>query len=247
MRVYPIFLNNLDGRRCVVFGGTHEAERKVADLMACGADVVLISKTATPQLQQWAREGRLTWHARNYQPGDLKGAFLTIVAIPDPPATEPIWQEAQRERVLINAMDDIPHCTFVAGAVVRRGPLVIAISTSGQSPALAVRLREMLEQHLGPEYALFLDLMGALRLPMATHYPDFGERKARWYALVDSNVLDLLRQQRFAEARARISELVGESVAAALPDPDTMAHLFAHYQDEYARSPSSNLNAHAPP
>ncbi len=244
MRVYPIFLNNLEGRRCVVFGGTHEAERKVAELLACGADVVLISETITPRLRAWAEEGRLTWHARWYRPGDLQHAFLAIVAVTNPEATEPIWQEAQRERVLINAMDDVPHCTFVAGAVVRRGPLVIAISTSGQSPALAVRLRDMLEQHLGPEYALFLDLMGALRLPMATHYPDFAERRARWYALVDSDVLDLLRQQRFAEARTRIGELVGEAVAAALPDPDTMAQLFARYQE--ACTQPGYLSLHTP-
>lgn len=245
MQVYPIFLNNLKGRRCVVFGGTHEAERKVADLLACGADVVLISETATPRLRSWAEEGRLTWHPRGYQPGDLRDAFLTIVATPNPEATKPIWQEAQRERVLINAMDDVPHCTFVAGSVVRRGSLVIAISTSGQAPALSVRLREALEERLGPEYALFLDLMGALRLLMATHYPDFTERKARWYALVDSEVLDLLRQQRFAEARARIIELVGDAVAAGLPDAETMARLFRHYQNEYAPSNHQLQKAYA--
>ncbi len=245
MRVYPIFLNNLEGRRCVVFGGTHEAERKVADLLACGAEVVLISETITPRLRAWAEEGRLTWHARRYRPGDLQGAFLAIVAVPNPGATEPIWQEAQRERVLINAMDDVSHCTFIAGSVVRRGALVIAISTSGHAPALSVRLREALEQRLGPEYALFLDLMGALRLPMATHYPDFAERKARWYALVDSDVLDLLRQQRFPEARARIAELVGEAVAATLPDPDTMARLFARYQEERAYPTHQPQDAYA--
>jgi len=245
MRVYPIFLNNLEGRRCVVFGGTHEAERKVADLLACGAEVVLVSETVTPRLRAWAEEGRLTWHARWYRPGDLQGALLTIVAVTNPEATEPIWQEAQRERVLINAMDDVPHCTFVAGSVVRRGALVIAISTSGHAPALSVRLREELEQRLGPEYALFLDLMGALRLPMATHYPNFAERKARWYALVDSDVLDLLRAQRFAEARARIAELVGEAVAAELPDPDTMARLFARYQEELTQPTHQPQDAYA--
>ena len=133
----------------------------------------------------------------------------------------------------------------MAGSVVRRGALVIAISTSGHAPALSVRLREELEQRLGPEYALFLDLMGALRLPMATHYPDFAERKARWYALVDGDVLDLLRQQRFAEARARIAELVGDAVAAELPDPDTMARLFARYQEELTQPTHQPQDAYA--
>jgi len=238
MRVYPIFLNNLEGRRCVVFGGTHEAERKVADLLACGADVVLVSETITPRLRAWAEEGRLTWHARWYRPGDLQGAFLTIVAVTNPEATEPIWQEAQRERVLINAMDDVPHCTFVAGSVVRRGALVIAISTSGHAPALSVRLREELEQRLGPEYALFLDLMGALRLPMATHYPDFAEAKR---ARAGRRCVP----PSFAEARARIAELVGDAVAAELPDPDTMARLFARYQEELAQPTHQPQDAYA--
>ncbi|CAM3262935.1 precorrin-2 dehydrogenase/sirohydrochlorin ferrochelatase family protein [Rhodothermus bifroesti] len=239
MRVYPIFLSRLEGQRCVVFGGNAEAERKVAELLECGAEVVLISETATPRLQQWAQEGRLVWHVRNYQAGDLKGALLTIVAVTNPAATEPIWQEAQAERVLINAVDDVPHCTFVAGSVVRRGALVIAISTSGHAPALSVRLREALEGQLGPEYALFLDLMGALRIPMATHYPNFAERKARWYTLVDADVLELLRQQRFAEAHARITEIVGPTVAAALPGPDIMAQLFKQYSETLTLYPNA--------
>lgn len=215
MNVLPIFLNNLTARRCVVFGGGHEAERKVADLLACDANVTVISETTGAQLRAWAEEGRVGWLARDYRPGDLQGAFLAIATETNPEATAPIWEEAQAENVLLNAMDDVPHCTFVAGSVVRRGPLVVSISTSGCAPALSVRLRQQMEKQFGPEYAPFLEMLGALREPMAAHFPDFEQRRQRWYELVDSDVLDLLRAGDDEAARRRLAEIVGEEVAAA--------------------------------
>src|SRR5690606_39799647 len=96
------------------------------------------------------------------------------------------WEEAQRERVLINAMDDVPHCTFVAGSILQRGKLTVAISTSGAAPALAVRLRQRLEAELGPEYDIFLEWMARLSAPMSAHFPSFERRRERWYALSDA-------------------------------------------------------------
>lgn len=222
MNVYPIFLNSLQGRRCVVFGGGHEGERKILELLAHEADVVLISPEASDALEALAAADRLTWHPRAYRPGDLAGAFLTIVSETNPEATAPIWEEAQAENVLINAMDDVPHCTFVAGSVVRRGPLVLAISTSGCAPALSVRLRQRFEQEFGPAYARFLHWMRALRPPMAAHVPDFDTRRARWYALVDSDILDLLAEGRVEDAYQRLVEIVGPVVAADLPALDDL-------------------------
>ena len=219
MKVYPIFLNNLADQRCVVVGGGHEAERKVEGLLDCGASITVISPDLSDRLRQWAEAGRVTWIPRSYQSGDLQGAFLVIVSETNPEMTEPIWQEAQAEKALINAMDDVPHCTFVAGSVVRRGPLVMAISTSGCAPALAVRLRQHLEQTLGPEYAFFLELMGNLRTPMATRYPDFDERRQRWYALVDSDILDLLKEGNLDAAYQRLEEIVGDDLPVSIRHP----------------------------
>jgi len=216
MKPYPIFLNDLSKRRCVVIGGGGEAERKVKDLLDCEAMVVLISPEATDLLQEWAKEGQISWWERAYQPGDLKGAFLVIVSETNPVATEPIWQEAQAERVLINAMDDVAHCSFVAGSVVRRGPLVLSISTSGQAPALSVRLRQRLEQLFDPSYAGFVELLGRLREPMAVCYPDFEERRRLWYALVDADLLDLLRRDDLDTTYGRIGEIAGEEVRRAI-------------------------------
>lgn len=219
MKPYPIFLNNLDVQRSVVIGGDHEAERKVGGLLACDANVTVISPELTGALRDWAEEGTVDWIARDYRPGDLEGAVLVIVSETNPEKTAPIWEEAQARNVLINAMDDVPHCTFVAGSVIRRGPLVISISTSGAAPALSVRLRQRMEDEFGPEYAEFLEIMQALREPMAAHYPDFHTRRDHWYAIVDSDVLDLLREGRREDALDRIESIVGPNVAATLRVP----------------------------
>ncbi|MEX0747740.1 MAG: bifunctional precorrin-2 dehydrogenase/sirohydrochlorin ferrochelatase [Rhodothermales bacterium] len=212
MSFYPIFLNDLGGRRCVVFGGGHEAERKVEGLLECGADVVVIAPDVTPGLVDHASAGQIDWLAREYREGDLRDAFLAVASETNPAKTEPIWQEAKREKVLINAMDDVPHCTFVAGSVVRRGKLTLAISTSGAAPTLSVRLRQELEERFGPEYELFLEWMASLREPMARDYPDFDERKKIWYELVDSDVLALLREGNQEEALQLSEKITGVSV-----------------------------------
>jgi siroheme synthase-like protein len=111
-------------------------------------------------------------------------------------------------------MDDVPHCNFVSGSVVRRGPLVISISTSGAAPTLSVRLRQRMEEEFGPEYEAFLHVMQALRDPMAAHYPGFDERRRLWYEVADSEVLELLRLGLSREAHARIASIVGEEVVA---------------------------------
>ena len=226
MTVYPIFLNNLNGRRCVVIGGDHEAERKAEGLLECDADVVVISPDVTPELRAWADGGRLTWHVRDYQAGDLRGAFLAIVSETNPARTAPIWEEAEAEKVLLNAMDDVPHCTFVAGSVIRRGPLVVSISTSGCAPALAVRLREQLEETFRPFYGDFLELSRALRPAMVKAFPDFETRRERWYALVDSDLLGRFASGDHDATCACIADVAGPDVAAAARDH--LEHRAAH-------------------
>lgn len=210
MKPYPIFLVGLEQRKCVVIGGGHEMEHKVKSLLDCDASVTLISPTANEILQTWANEGRFTWLARSYEPGDLAGAFLVIAEKGDAAANEQIFKEASAVGALVNVMDDIPHCNFVAGSVVRQGPLTIAISTSGCAPALAVRLRQRFEQEFGPEYALFLEWLRELRGPLAEQFPRFTERRQRWYELVDSDVLALLKTGEIAAAQERLAEIVAQ-------------------------------------
>ncbi|MDX1413590.1 MAG: bifunctional precorrin-2 dehydrogenase/sirohydrochlorin ferrochelatase [Candidatus Promineifilaceae bacterium] len=209
MKPYPIFLINLIDRHCIVIGGGREAQHKVAGLLDCEATVTVIAPTLTPELRKMAAAGSFIWLQRSYQIGDLRGAFLVIAERADPQTNAQIWQEAESEGVLVNVMDDVSHCNFVAGSVIRQGKLVTAISTSGAAPALSVRLRQQLEAELGPEYALFLEWMQALRPEIAREIPDFEERRKRWYELVDSDLLHLLKDGHIGTARERMAEITG--------------------------------------
>ena len=208
MDVYPIFLTDLRSRRCVVIGGNSEAERKVEGLLAAKASVTVISETLTDKLAEWADQQHFTWLSRACRPGDLQGAWLAIAVVGDNALATRLKEEAERYGVLLNVADDAPHSNFVHGAVMRRGPLAVAISTSGCSPALAARIRMQLEEAFGPEYADFLELAADLRQPVSEREPGFEARKELWQALLDSDVLDLLRQGQRAEARRLAARLV---------------------------------------
>ncbi|HYN21909.1 MAG TPA: bifunctional precorrin-2 dehydrogenase/sirohydrochlorin ferrochelatase [Thermoanaerobaculia bacterium] len=192
MHSYPVFLD-LRGRPCLVIGSGALAEEKVQGLLAAGAVV--------------------THRPDGYQDGDLEGMFLAIVCGQPPEIAETVWQEASRRGVLLNTVDDPPRCGFIAPAIVRRGDLAVAISTNGKAPALAVRLRQRLEGELGEEYGRFLELAGTVRAPLAAQRPDFAERRELWYRLVDSDVLDLLREGEDAAARDRFAEILGVAPA----------------------------------
>ncbi|HRQ40909.1 MAG TPA: bifunctional precorrin-2 dehydrogenase/sirohydrochlorin ferrochelatase [Chloroflexota bacterium] len=212
MKPYPLFLIGLQDRHCVMIGGGHEAEHKVAGLLEVAAAVTVIAPELTPTLAQWADDGRFVWLDRDYEVGDLKGAFLVIAERAGVERNTAIYEEAEAERALVNVMDDVAHCNVVAGSVVRQGPLVISISTSGAAPALAVRLREEFEGRFDPAYGTFLAWMEGLRPFIAATHPQFSERKRRWYELVDSEVLVLIRDGREAEARQLIAEIMGVEV-----------------------------------
>jgi siroheme synthase-like protein len=205
---YPVFLD-LRGRPCIVVGGEHLAEEKVRGLLAVEAVVTVIAPSLTPALSALAEEGRLLHRARGYQPGDLEGACLVISCQQTPEVAEAVWQEALQRNILINTLDDVPRCQFIAPSIVRRGDLAIAISTGGKAPVLAVRLRQWLEAQLGEEYGRFLTLAGSVRAALARRWPDFGTRRELWYRLIDSDVLDLLRRGDETAAAGRFREILG--------------------------------------
>lgn len=208
MNYYPV-LFNLQGRRCVVIGGGRIAEGKVDGLLEAEAVVQVISPDLTTKLQRLADESRLEYTNRNYQSGDLAGAFIVISATDDRAVNDDVWQEAVSLNIPVNVVDDTPHCNFIAPSILRKGDLVVAVSTSGKAPALAVRLREQFESLVGDEHARFLEIAGRLREPLAARHPDFETRKALWYRLVDSDVINLLQQGNEAAAHDRIVEIMG--------------------------------------
>lgn len=205
---YPIYIQ-LHEQPCVVIGGGKIAEGKVEGLLAAGAKVTIVSPDLTPRLHALVEQSQVTYIARTYQPGDLTGAFMVICATDQTEVNHQVWQEASANRQLVNVVDDTPRCNFIAPAILRKGDLTIAISTGGKAPALAVRLKESLQNQIGPEYERFLELSGQLREPLAHHVPDFETRKALWYELVDSDALSLLARGDEPAAVEIISQVVG--------------------------------------
>jgi len=212
MGVYPIFLTNLDEQGAVVMGAGPSAGRKVEGLLEAGTRVTLIAPSLSASLKQWADVERVEWLERTYRDGDLEGVALAIVTDVAPETEARIWEEARRRNVLINTTGSEVRSTFSNGAALRRGPLVISISTSGAAPTLSVRLRQQLAGEFGPEYEELLDLMNALREPMQRHVTDFETRRNRWYELVDSEIIDLLASGRREEARTCVESIVGTDV-----------------------------------
>ncbi|MCL4300540.1 MAG: bifunctional precorrin-2 dehydrogenase/sirohydrochlorin ferrochelatase [Anaerolineae bacterium] len=194
MKIYPIGLNDLNRRRTVVVGGGEIATRKVVGLLEAGAQISVISPSLTPQLEQLAEMGYITAIRRLYQEGDLAGAFLVITA-DDPTINEAVWQEADRRACLVNSVDDPPHCNFILPAIVRRGDMVITISTGGASPALARRLREWLETLIGPEYSDLVNLLAELRPSMLAQFESSEVRLAMALRLIDSDLLEIIKRE----------------------------------------------------
>jgi siroheme synthase-like protein len=179
---YPVALE-LSGRRCVVVGQGPLAEEKARGLLEAGASVAVIAPSA-------------------YRRGDLAGAFLVIAATGDRNLNRAVFAEAEAARVLCNAVDDIEHCHFAAPSVLRRGDLVVAISTGGRSPALAKWLRARLQADIGPELGVLVDVLGELRTELiATRDVDAATWARRWERALEADLAGLARAGRLDEIR----------------------------------------------
>lgn len=220
MRYYPVNLD-LRGRHCLVVGGGAVGSRKVKGLLACGAVVTVVSPEVRPRLEQLAAQGRIALHRRPYRSEDLEGIFLVIGATDEEPLNRRIHGDAQQRGLLCNIADRPEVCNFILPAVVRRGDLLIAISTSGRSPAFAKHLRRRLEAEFGPEYALFLELMGRLRqrLLAAEHAPE--AHKPLFEALIAGGLLERVARQDIAG----IDRLLLEVLGAGFRYNELMQHL----------------------
>jgi len=153
----------LAGRDVLVVGAGRIGEPKIESLLRAEAKVRVVAPDVTRKVAGHARAGRIVWEAREFMPADLDGTFLVIAATSSSEVNHEVFREAQRRNVLANVVDDPEHCDFYYPAVVHRGKLQIAISTGGQSPSLAQRLRKELEQQYGPEYESFVEEIGKKR------------------------------------------------------------------------------------
>jgi precorrin-2 dehydrogenase/sirohydrochlorin ferrochelatase len=160
--LFPVFLK-LTQQRCLVVGAGKTMEEKIPTLLACGARITVVAPAATPRIQRWAQVEKLTWLRRRFESSDLDDVFLCVVATSSKATNQAIFEEAHRRGILCNVVRDGAYCNFYYPAVVRRGPLQIAISTAGHSGALAKRLREELEREFGPEWENWLRWLGEAR------------------------------------------------------------------------------------
>ena len=162
MTLFPAFLK-LENRPVIIIGGGTLAESKLPALLEAGARVRIISPRLNSTLIAHVRAHHLDWWPKLYEPGDLAGSFLVIAATSIPEVNAAVFREAEARSILCNAVDDTENCHFYYGSIVQRGDLQIAISTNGKSPAFAQRLRKELEEQFGPEYAAWLERLGAAR------------------------------------------------------------------------------------
>lgn len=162
MRYYPISLD-INGRQCVVVGAGAVALRKAEGLLKAGAAVTVIGVAISPGIKAMAGAGRINLVRRRYSKGDLKAAFLAVCATDSAVVNKAVYDEAAALGILVNCVDAPDYCNFIVPAVVERGGLVIAVSTSGMCPGLAAGIRAEIEAVYGPEYGIFLEIIGAAR------------------------------------------------------------------------------------
>jgi precorrin-2 dehydrogenase/sirohydrochlorin ferrochelatase len=187
MSLFPMFLK-LSAKPCVVVGAGTIAESKIESLLVAEAKVTVISPEALPRVQAWAAGGDICWVQREYREGDLEGAFLCIAATEVAAVNRAVFAEATQRGVLVNAVDDPPFCDFYFGSVVQRGELQIAISTAGESPAVAQRLRKEINAALPLDTGEWLMELGRLRREVTAVEPIGEERKLLLHELAQREV-----------------------------------------------------------
>jgi siroheme synthase-like protein len=185
----PVFVK-LEGRACLVVGGGAVALQKVKSLLECGANVTVVAPDARDEIRELGDQGKIAWRRRGYVAEDIRGQQLVIAATNDPEVNHAVHGDAVAAGVLANAVDDPPFCDFYFGSVVRRGPLQIGISTAGESPAFAQRLREQLELLLDEGTGPWLERLGALRREVLTTHPAGPERNNLLRTLAARDVCD---------------------------------------------------------
>jgi siroheme synthase-like protein len=208
----------LKGRRCVVVGGGDVGLEKVEGLLACDGDVTLIAPVAHPDLEALAAEGSIAWEKRAYAGADdLRGVFLAIAATDDSEVNIGVYDDAERRAMLVNVVDVPPLCNFILPAIVRSGPLAIAISTAGASPALAKRMKREISELFGEEYARLAVVLNGARGWAKSTLPTYQDRKEFFEGIVngDPDPVELIREDREADLLALI-ETAKERAAAAL-------------------------------
>jgi precorrin-2 dehydrogenase / sirohydrochlorin ferrochelatase len=205
----------LSGRRCVVVGGGPVGLEKVEGLLACDADVTLVAPEAHPELVQLVLEGSIRWEQREYESGDLDGALIAIAATDDTDLNVRVFEDAEARSMLVNVVDVPPLCNFILPAIVRTGPLAVAISTAGASPALAKRMKREIGELFGEPYATLAILLNDARGWAKATLPTYQDRKRFFEGIVNGepDPIELLRD---GDAQA-VRDLITDAKRAYAP------------------------------
>ena len=215
MPYYPIFLD-LAGRKIIVIGGGSVAEAKIQGLIAGGAnDITVLSPSLTPGLETQMLDGPFTWRQKEYERGDLQGFEFCFIATDDGAVNREAAAEARERRILVNAADDPANCDFILPSVVRRGPVVVAASTGGNSPALARRLREELNEFIGEDYGVLAELLGSVRQDLRRRRVSVDPET--WSRALDDTLREHVRAGRTDAARQHLIQALGVSEALSEP------------------------------
>jgi precorrin-2 dehydrogenase / sirohydrochlorin ferrochelatase len=211
----------LSGRSCLVVGGGDVGLEKVEGLLACDGKVTLIAPDAVPELSEYAQEGSIEWERREFADADLDGRFLAIAATDDTDVNISVYEGAERRAMLVNVVDVPPLCNFILPAIVRSGPLAIAISTAGASPALAKRMKREIAEGFGEPYARLAVILNDARGWAKATLPTYQDRKEFFEGIVngDPDPVELVRQGREAEVLTLIDAAKESHAAAAAPGP----------------------------
>lgn len=211
MGFIPIFLQ-IDGQPCLVVGGGEVAQRKVETLVAAGAAVTVISPEVTGALAAQAQDGVISLHQRAYRDGDMRGFVMVYAATDDHELHRRLFEEARHLNILINVADSPEFCSFILPSVIRRGRLQVAISTEGASPATARLLRERMEQWLGCEFKVLLEVMAGAREWLKRSEPDAKVRAHKLKALAASDAASALHDGDIARLQMIVARYLGPDV-----------------------------------
>jgi precorrin-2 dehydrogenase / sirohydrochlorin ferrochelatase len=193
------------GRPCLVVGGGPVAAQKAAALLACGAEVHVVAEEVGPDVRALA----VTWEERSYSLGEVSD-YRFVVAAADSAATNAaVFEDGEAAGVWVNSVDDPDHCSATLPAIMRRGSLMVAVSTGGRSPAIASWLKERLAAEIGPEYEVLVDLLAAER--EAVRANGRSTEGLNWQKALDSDMLELIKNGQVADARERLQACLSSS------------------------------------
>ena len=209
MRYYPVNLD-IQNRKCLVVGGGDVGTRKVMTLLDCGAKVIVVSPEVTEKIEEVSNKGLIKLERRGFKPSDLDKMFLVIGATDNPELNRRIHTGAERLGMLCNIADRPEVCNFILPAIVNRGDLIIAISTSGKSPAFAKKLRKDLEKKFGTEYAEFLTLMGGIRTKLLSEDHEPEAHKHAFENLIKRDLITLIKHRDIAAINSLLLEILGQ-------------------------------------